>query len=518
MNKVTVLRQPADGVRGKQGPILRGPMDWESCASGFSFQAGGENDTYLDYVTYNGNYYMCKTTHTKGSAFVANQWQTAAQIPFVATMLMLAQNAKINFLSGQAIRVGVNNRTYGYFGVPSGSGEILYTGRSGQNEVEVIFSSQTSPANPSGHPNTTTGWTAEPTTDAKWIAVSTSANGTTWSAWSKIAIANSTSSTVIFLRNNGRPETPTGTSKPSNWSYTVPTGTSSLWYCTKKSGGWNDPILVPGASGDYEPSQATFVLDRDGKARWGIPGGQRIEINPQSKELTAYDSDGAKRTTVSGGRLEQSQAIPGGNSVTTFSGTSLIATESSVTTVITTHTAASNGRVEINVPSIMLRAKANNYDGKPSVGVNHEAIPYTSVSVTIELKVGGVTVDRITYSCSSGLGMIDPSESIVDSPVNTVHKAATTLSGTVNAGQSVTVTATTSVQCTGGNGFGGFGDASTTSDAFSGRFVYGQLQCFYGSNGFSLSTDSDNYVFFLFDSSGKLHARCVSDGTTLFNT
>lgn len=405
MNKVTVLRQPADGVRGKQGPILRGPMDWESCASGFSFQAGGENDTYLDCVIYNGNYYMCKTTHTKGSAFVANQWQTAAQIPFVATMLMLAQNAKINFLSGQAIRVGTQGRTCGYFGVPDQNGEIIYTGRRDESDTS-----------------------------------------------------------------------------------------------------------------EYGPSQSTFALYSDGKARWGIPGGQRIEINPQSKELTAYDSDGVKRTTVSGGRLEPSQAIPGGNSVTTFSGTSLTATESSVTTVITTHTAASNGRVEINVPSIMLRAKANNYTAKPSVGVNHEAIPYTSVSVTIELKVGGVTVDRITYSCSSCLGMRDPSESIVDSPVNTVHKAATTLSGTVNAGQSVTVTATTSVQCTGGNGIGGFGDASTTSDAFSGRFVYGQLQCFYGSNGFSLSTDSDNYVFFLFDTSGKLHARCVSEGTILFKT
>lgn len=105
VNKVTLLRRPQDGqsIKGDRGVTLRGPLDWSECSSDFRFEAGGPDDTYLDYVVYNGNYYMCTTSHSKGTSWVASRWQTAAQLPFVASMLLLAQEAVIENLIARGI-------------------------------------------------------------------------------------------------------------------------------------------------------------------------------------------------------------------------------------------------------------------------------------------------------------------------------------------------------------------------------------------------------------------------------
>lgn len=107
MNKVTLLRKPQDGqsIKGDRGVTLRGPLDWTECANGFVFQAGGPSDTYLDYVVYNGNYYICTTSHTKSSSWVGSYWQTAAQLPFVASMLLLAKYALIKNLGVESIEM-----------------------------------------------------------------------------------------------------------------------------------------------------------------------------------------------------------------------------------------------------------------------------------------------------------------------------------------------------------------------------------------------------------------------------
>lgn len=522
MNKVTAYRLPADGAPGKRGPILRGPMDWNACQSGFPFQSGGENDTYLDCVIYNGVYYMCKTSHSKGSSFAAAQWQTAAQIPFVATMLMLATNARINFLSGQAIRVGDGSKTYGYMGAPAGSEEIIYTGRS--REVEVVFSTQSSPANPSGHPNTVSAWTSAASTASKWMAVSACRQGT-WDSWTTIQIGASTPA-VVFRRGQTRPNTPSGTS-PSGWSGTVPSGSDPLWYSIKSGSAWSEPAAVGNVVDDYSPSQATFALYMDGKARWGLPGGQRIEINPNTRDMQVYDTNGTLRTTVSGSRREPAAARPGGGSETSFTAPAVsdgtlpgLQSFSSTKTAVSARAAASAGSVVINVPMMTLTAVTNAKGETTAGGINDKAIPYTNVTVTVTLKVDGVTKDSVTYYCNAQHDdlMIDGGShgGLLHTDTNTVATPGDTLTASVQAGQTITVTVTTSVTCSGGTGTGGSGNMS--SGTFSGKFVYNSMQCFYGSNGFSLSTDSDNYVFFLFDTSGKLHARCVSEGEELFKT
>ena len=45
------------GDKGEKGVSLRGPQSWSDCATGYSFQAGGQGDTWKDVVLYGDNYY-----------------------------------------------------------------------------------------------------------------------------------------------------------------------------------------------------------------------------------------------------------------------------------------------------------------------------------------------------------------------------------------------------------------------------------------------------------------------------
>ena len=55
------------GDKGEKGASLRGPQAWSDCATGYSFQAGGQGDTWKDVVLYGDNYYSCVKNHTKTS-------------------------------------------------------------------------------------------------------------------------------------------------------------------------------------------------------------------------------------------------------------------------------------------------------------------------------------------------------------------------------------------------------------------------------------------------------------------
>jgi len=65
---VKYIRKGDTGDKGEQGPTLRGPQAWSDCAIGYAFQAGGTGDEWKDVVLYDGNYYVCKKSHTKTAA------------------------------------------------------------------------------------------------------------------------------------------------------------------------------------------------------------------------------------------------------------------------------------------------------------------------------------------------------------------------------------------------------------------------------------------------------------------
>lgn len=103
----------ATGATGPRGPVLRGPRDWASLANGTAFYAGGDNDTYLDVVLYNNQYYVCKKSHTKMPSYAPGSsraeinglWQLGDKIDLVATNILLANYSLIKNLGVEAIEM-----------------------------------------------------------------------------------------------------------------------------------------------------------------------------------------------------------------------------------------------------------------------------------------------------------------------------------------------------------------------------------------------------------------------------
>ena len=106
-----------DGQTGGRGATLRGPREWtEVLTDGVSitFENGTEGCQYFDVVVYEGKYYSCKVSHIKnstnnpnhpGSAYdITNHiWQSAEDLTFVASMLILAKYALIKNLGVESL-------------------------------------------------------------------------------------------------------------------------------------------------------------------------------------------------------------------------------------------------------------------------------------------------------------------------------------------------------------------------------------------------------------------------------
>lgn len=99
----------AQGEPGRQGPALRGPVDWKNqvtsrrwCNGILTYEEHPEDAEFIDIVVYNGTYYKCETSYegagSETTAPPSEYWKaTDKQYEFVSTNLLLAENAKINF-------------------------------------------------------------------------------------------------------------------------------------------------------------------------------------------------------------------------------------------------------------------------------------------------------------------------------------------------------------------------------------------------------------------------------------
>ena len=112
---ISILKDGADGGvgpqgdPGRQGPALRGPVDWKNQVTSRRWCNGvlenpkyPEDAEFIDIVIYNGVYYKCKTSYegagSETTAPSSTYWvATDKQYEFVSTNLLLAENAKINF-------------------------------------------------------------------------------------------------------------------------------------------------------------------------------------------------------------------------------------------------------------------------------------------------------------------------------------------------------------------------------------------------------------------------------------
>ena len=113
--QVIYLKKGDPGQKGDRGPSLRGPMDWEKMATGFQFQCGAAGEDFLDVVIYGGKYYQCIVSHKKtasnypGSNY--NYWRVSSNLSFVATDLLLATYALIEFMSGNQLLIKKDSGT-----------------------------------------------------------------------------------------------------------------------------------------------------------------------------------------------------------------------------------------------------------------------------------------------------------------------------------------------------------------------------------------------------------------------
>lgn len=128
METVPVLYDGADGApgapgaSGRTGPSIIGPTEWTGADYGRRWHSGNENSAdgpsqpedllFIDLIVRveNGQnvYYFCNTSYTEGHndtwSSVSQYWtQSNAQYDFVATKILLAQNAYIDFLTSTGI-------------------------------------------------------------------------------------------------------------------------------------------------------------------------------------------------------------------------------------------------------------------------------------------------------------------------------------------------------------------------------------------------------------------------------
>lgn len=104
---VKFIRKGDDGKPGKRGPALRGPLDWEKCASTFQFFSGAADEEFHDVVYYRGSFYACCISHVKQNGGVpggSGGWWTKFQaMEFIATRILLSEKAMIEELTAGGI-------------------------------------------------------------------------------------------------------------------------------------------------------------------------------------------------------------------------------------------------------------------------------------------------------------------------------------------------------------------------------------------------------------------------------
>lgn len=127
------------GERGLAGKVMRGVSTF-SATPGAAYQGLEDTDPthiYYDVVTYNDNLYLCLKDQKNGTPAAqitpgtdATVWAVATNFKFVATDLLLAQNAYVKFLESRGIYLenGANNIVGGGQG---GNGVIWWAGTSG---------------------------------------------------------------------------------------------------------------------------------------------------------------------------------------------------------------------------------------------------------------------------------------------------------------------------------------------------------------------------------------------------
>lgn len=117
------------GDTGLTGPSIRGPFNFYEL--GFRRVSNGlgplaEDKEFIDVIIKDNVYYRCNTSYDTNEDDwddVSSAWTQSSNYDFVATNLLLAQNAKIDFLTNNALYLKSGNTITG--GAQGGSGDTI---------------------------------------------------------------------------------------------------------------------------------------------------------------------------------------------------------------------------------------------------------------------------------------------------------------------------------------------------------------------------------------------------------
>lgn len=141
---IPILRDGKDGqdgqpgLQGRQGAAVRGPVNWYTAMEesgrhwcNGSGTTGTEQAKFIDVILKDGVYYYCNTNYTEAGqswASVSSYWTAAGDnFDFIATNLLLANNAKINFMTGNEIYLMDSSQTV-TAGAAGGNGVSFWAG------------------------------------------------------------------------------------------------------------------------------------------------------------------------------------------------------------------------------------------------------------------------------------------------------------------------------------------------------------------------------------------------------
>ena len=281
-----------------------------------------------------------------------------------------------------------------------------------------------------------------------------------------------------------------------------------IWIGNKATDGTIDPLWAVNALGTH------FI---------GGISGQRIEINPSNKDLSVYDSDGALVATHSGRYIDPATVIPsaasGQNYGITLSAQSLSASgKKNWTSTNTTKKLTGNGVMKIPIPSFTLKAKRKEYNSSAL----SELAPKTTATLDLVVYINGVIERKITLGRVESSAMSSQANTTATSSTSNTNREITlaiparTEVVPMKAGDTFLAMLTLTVTMLGGHGTDGFGSITWGATAMTCSYTADCYRAEYGSNGWVISCNTDNYAYFLVGKDKKMYAKCVSAGEVIF--
>ena len=143
---VDIIMEGSSSVQGRTGAAIRGPYDYNEYTQTTRVWCNGQpsmvypqSEKWIDVIIKDGVYYYCSTTYNgplEPWAIVGANWTSGDTFDFIATNLIMASGASINFITGNELylRNSANTITAGAAG---GDGVNFWAG--GQSPASAAF-------------------------------------------------------------------------------------------------------------------------------------------------------------------------------------------------------------------------------------------------------------------------------------------------------------------------------------------------------------------------------------------